>query len=444
MGPITTYPKLGRFLSIFVAVILVALPFHALFTTWIGSNTGHLDLLRIWKELLVVALLPAVVVLAWRTDQTRRWLVTSWVVRLIGLYVLLNLAMGVWAITHHRVNVVALIYALLINLRFIYFFIICVVVASSDSFLKRHYSKILLIPAAIVIVFGLAQQFLLSYDFLRHFGYGVRTIPAYQTVDSNLDYRRIQSTLRGANPLGAYLVLILPAMAMVLPKRRVLRLSGLVAGLITLFYSYSRSAWMGVGLAFAMLAWFYKKNLRYHRGILVAVALVVAIAVGLYALRSNQTTQDTLLHTSNSSTSVVSSNSARLTAIKNATSDVLHQPLGGGTGTAGPASFRNDHPARIAENYYLQIGQEVGILGMLLFIGINALVGRQLWFQRKDSLSKILLASLVGLTFVNLLSHAWTDDTLAYLWWGLAGIACAPVILESRHKQHGKNNQAAT
>jgi hypothetical protein len=34
-----------------------------------------------------------------------------------------------------------------------------------------------------------------------------------------------------------------------------------------------------------------------------------------------------------------------------------------------------------------------------------------------------LLASLIGISFVNLLSHAWADDTLAYLWWGLAGIA---------------------
>jgi hypothetical protein len=29
------------------------------------------------------------------------------------------------------------------------------------------------------------------------------------------------------------------------------------------------------------------------------------------------------------------------------------------------------------------------------------------------------------LTVVNLLSHAWADDTLTYVWWGLAGIAMA-------------------
>lgn len=446
MGPITTYPKLSRLLSLSVASILVLLPFHALFTAWIGSNTGHLDLLRIWKEILLVALLPAVTLLAWRSSRIRHWLLTSWTIRLIGIYVLLNLVMGFWAISHHKVNAVALIYALLINLRFVGFFIICVVITSSDNFLKRHWPKILLIPAAAVILFGLAQQFLLPYDFLRHFGYGAHTIPAYQTVDANLDYRRIQSTLRGANPLGAYLILVLPALTVVLSKRQLLRIGGLITSAVTLFYSYSRSAWIGTGLAFGTLAVWLPKNSLWRRRKVVTIAVigVVIVVAGLYAVRYNQTTQDTLLHTSNNSTSSLSSNEARVTAMKNGASDVLHQPLGNGPGTAGPASFRNDHLARIAENYYLQIGQEIGILGMVIFVSINFLVARSLWLRRSEALCKILLASLIGLTFVNLLSHAWTDDTIAYLWWGLAGIACAPAILESRHKQHGKNNQAAT
>jgi hypothetical protein len=48
-----------------------------------------------------------------------------------------------------------------------------------------------------------------------------------------------------------------------------------------------------------------------------------------------------------------------------------------------------------------------------------------LWYRRSEILARFLLASLAGITFVNLLSHAWADDTLAYLWWGLAGLAIA-------------------
>jgi hypothetical protein len=37
-----------------------------------------------------------------------------------------------------------------------------------------------------------------------------------------------------------------------------------------------------------------------------------------------------------------------------------------------------------------------------------------------------LFASLIGITLVNLLLYAWSDDTLSYIWWGLAGIAMVP------------------
>jgi O-antigen ligase len=110
--------------------------------------------------------------------------------------------------------------------------------------------------------------------------------------------------------------------------------------------------------------------------------------------------------------------------VKNGLSDLRDHRLGTGPGTAGPASYYNTgHRERIAENYFIQIGQEVGIIGMALFLLINIGVGYLLCVRRDDPLALSLFASLIGLTFVNMLSHAWADDTLAYIWWGLAGIA---------------------
>jgi hypothetical protein len=169
---------------------------------------------------------------------------------------------------------------------------------------------------------------------------------------------------------------------------------------------------------------------------ILGLAAMLFVAAGLYIFRSSNSVQDTFFHTSSESTSSVSSNSAHTSALENAAKDILHQPLGGGPGTAGPASLRNNHPARIAENYFLQIGQEAGVLGIVLFIAINILVGVELWKARSQMLPRILLVSLAGLTFINLVSHAWTDDTISYLWWGLAGIAISPVILKIRHKQN--------
>ncbi len=434
--------RLATYLSWSIAIILILVPFHALLTTWAGSNFSHLDVWRVWKEILLLAATPLIIWYVWSSKPARQWLKRSWVARLFGVYVLLHLFLGTWALGQHNVNSTALIYALIINLRFIAFFMLCALISLHSDFLKRYWPKILLAPAFLVVAFGLLQKFVLPYDFLGHFGYSPKTIPAYQTVDANLDYRRIQSTLRGANPLGAYLVLIITTLAAVIHSRRVRPTDRwvvpsqgviLVAALVALFFSYSRSAEIGLLIALAALLWISRPRFLRRWWAVIATGLLIVAAGLILLLRFNQSLQDTLFHTSNASKSAQSSNAQRLQSMKNGLRDVVHQPLGGAPGTAGPASFRNvGHQPRIAENYFLQIGQEVGLLGMGLFMAINFLVGRELWFRRQDNLSKMLLVSLIGLTFVNLVSHAWADDTLAYLWWGLAGVAIATPAVASK------------
>jgi hypothetical protein len=435
----TASVNLVRILSWLIAGILTLLPFHALLSTWIGSSTGHMDLIRIWKEILIVLILPAGLWLGFGFKHTRQWLLRSWIVRLFVFYVILHIALGWWAYSHHQVTASALTYALIINLRFIYFFILCAVVASCSSFLKSHWPKFVLWPAAAVVAFGLAQKMLLPSDFLKHFGYKSTTIPAYQTVDANIDYTRLQSTLRGANPLGAYLIIVIPAAILKLRKHIYVSLSFVTAALIVLFYSYSRSALVGLMLAIVSFGWILRS--RPTKRLVVSGILGVVLISGLYIFfRSSQTVQDVFLHTSKQSVSAASSNEIRNSALRNGVEDILHDPIGEGPGTAGPASFRNQgFAARIAENYYLQIGQEVGIAGIILFIAINIMVARELWRRKQDILAQILLASLIGISFINLISHAWADDTLSLVWWGLAGIALAPAILTEKHKR--KNGQ---
>ncbi len=240
------------------------------------------------------------------------------------------------------------------------------------------------------------------------------------------------STLRGANPLGAYLVLVTTALAEFFIKLKTRRLAFGLFGLMTLlvsFFSYSRGAWIGLVLSLLIVAWTSVKSQRIIRLLGVSLALLLVFGAGLtFVFKNNSTLQNYLFHTQNNSSSPVSSNAAHASAFKSSLEDLLHQPLGRGIGTAGPASVYNNNQTRISEDYYIQIGQEVGWLGLGLFLAINFLAARALWRRRTDILAQILLASFIGLLFVNLVSHAWTDDTLAYLWWGLAGIALAPIL----------------
>lgn len=436
----TTVSRLALWLSWAVAGILVLLPFHAFFTTWAGSNFHHLDLFRVWKEILLLALLPVAGWIIWKSPDLQGWLKRSWIARLFGLYVLLHLVLGVWALHQHEVNASALIYSLIVNLRFVAFFLLCAVISAKSDFLERNWRNVVLWPALIVIIFGLAQHFILSDDWLRHFGYGKTTITAFETVDSNSAYVRIQSTLRGANPLGAYLVLIIPSLIFIARRNWQLLAGSLAASFLVLFYTYSRSAYIGVAAALLTLVLLSGK-VRFKKNWLAIGLLsgLIVLAAVMQLLRHNQTVQNTVLHSSQNSSVSVTSNEARIDHLKDGVRDITHQPLGRGPGTAGPASNRNSgHQSRIAENYFLQIGQEAGIIGMALIIGMMALVGYELYQRRDDELARILLASFVGLTLVNLISHAWTDDTLAYLWWGLAGIALVPAAIArpTKDKHH--------
>jgi len=434
-----TSVKLARVLSWIIAGILVLLPFHAFFTSWAANNFGHLDVFRVWKEIILSLLLPLVLLLAWSRDDTKQFLKNSLIVRLFIGYVLLHIILGAWALSNHSVTKTALLYSLIINLRFIGFFIITYIVASHSHFLRENAAKILVIPAAIVVVVGLLQRLVMPHSFLAYF-YGWGTIPPYQTIDGNNKIQRVQSTLRGANPLGAYLVLALTAFVAPV-KQRYLKFAAVAATLIVLFYSYSRSGWIGALISVWLLAWWMLLKSHHRIWLVVSVVAIALMAGGaFYVLRSKPIAQDTFLHTSSVSKAPMSSNEVRRASLKSGIHDVVHEPLGRGPGTAGPASFRNQpHPARIAESYYLQIGQEVGILGMAIFITINILAAKEIWLKRDKMLARVLLASLAGITFINLISHAWTDDTLSLLWWGLAGIVLAPAIITEKHKR--KNGQ---
>lgn len=433
-----TNHSLYRWLSYVLAAILLLVPFQAFLTVWLSSLIGHYTALRLWDDALIIVGLLLAGWLAWRArlklKQTGWWLLG-----LSGVYVLLHLVIGLVALARHGVSTLALGDGLILNLRLVAVFWAAVVAVSGSHWLKSHWVRLLLIPAALVSLFAVLQITVLPHNFLGHFGYSSQTIVAEETIDNNPNYQRAQSTLRGANPLGAYLVIVVAALAVLglasheRKKQLACGLLGIIA-LGALSVSYSRSALLGAGLALGVIV-FSSAKLKRWRAWLFAGGLVIVLASGLsvLALRHNVSFEDALFHTSQASHSPVSSNAGHTSALRQGLRDVWYHPLGSGPGTAGPASVHNVHPASIAENYYVQIAQEVGIVGLAVFVAINCIIAKLLWQRRREPLALILLASFAGLTLVNLLSHAWTDDTLALVWWTLAGVALSPAILEPIH-----------
>jgi hypothetical protein len=444
MKGIVSGTKLALILSWIIVAILCLLPFHAFLTVWLASLAGHYTALRLWKEFLLIILVAGGLFVLATDTKLRKEFISSLIAQLIIFYSAITIIWGSVAYALNKVTLKALGYGLIVNLRFLIFFLVVWIIAAKSPLLKRIWPKILLIPAALVVVFGLLQRVVLPYDFLKHFGYSASTIYPYETINHNINYPRIMSTLRGANPLGAYLIVILSALTVLnikVKKQRWLKAVFIAGSALVLILSYSRSAWIGALLSLLMIAWICLKN-EQLKIVLLAGALVILLvgAAAAWTLRHNAAFENVVFHTQTNSSIKTTSDQGHAAAFKNGLHDVVHQPLGMGTGTAGPASVYNANKARFAENYYLQIGQEVGVLGLATFIAINILVALKLWNYKDEPLAQLLLASLIGITFVNLLSHAWTDDTLAYIWWGLAGIALTP-ILTDRQKAHGKKHK---
>ncbi len=414
-----------------IAVILFLVPFHAFLTVWGASLIGHYTALRLWKEFLLILCVIGCLYLVATDHKIRSHTLTRRLVWLILLYMLLTGVWGILALNENAVSRKALGYGLIVNLRFLTFFLVTWGVALRLGRLRTNWQKLVLWPALVVVAFGLLQVFVLPKDFLQHFGYGPATILPYETINHNQHYVRFASTLRGANPLGAYLVVPISLLTVLLirPRRNWRQALFLAGSLAVLFFTFSRSAWVGAALSILIVLFLIKLSHKIQRiSAIAAGCLVVAAAAVAITFRHNVSFQNFVLHTQNHSSVPTTSDQQHFSAIKAGLHDLAHHPLGSGPGTAGPASIYNNHPPRIAEDYFIQIGQEIGWLGLFMFLLINAGVGYLLFLRRDDPLALSLFASLIGISFIGLLSHVWTDDTIAYVWWGLAGIAMAPVL----------------
>src|SRR5690606_4839039 len=125
-------------------------------TVWLASLGVNYTAVRLWKEVLLIALSAGVVALIIRDGILRKRLrervVLRRIVYLVGAYVLLHVLAGVVALLRGEVNLPAFGYAFISNLRFLIFFLVTVVAgACFGTWLKRYWRRLLLWPAMAVI-----------------------------------------------------------------------------------------------------------------------------------------------------------------------------------------------------------------------------------------------------------------------------------------------------
>lgn len=408
------------------AAIVALMPVHAFASTWLGTMIGPLLVWKSWKEILLAAIIPVVVAYCALHPGVAREVWGRVVNKLIALYVLLHLALSLFADASSE----AIAAGLMMNLRFLAIFVLVqVIVAAKPGYLERIKAVVprwLLWVGLGLSVLAILQVYVLPRDFLVPFGYDKdATISPYLLVDENPNALRAFATMRGPNTLGAYLLIpIAAALYLAYTKRRdVLTWTGVALGFAAVYLTGSRSAWLGLFATVVMLALLVVP--RHHvvlwaKRLMVPVIIVVALlgwaAVNVPSVRL------AVFHSSPGDSSLTEGSSDKhWEATAQGIVDVVRHPWGSGPGSAGPASFYNDTGTNLSENYYVQIAQEVGLIGLGLFIAINVLVIRSI-VRRSGILAATLVASFAGISLINLLLHGWADDPLSLTWWALAGL----------------------
>jgi hypothetical protein len=419
--------RLERIYLVGLLVIFGGIVLHAPLSVGFGVVFPDFALaIKSWKEILMVLLVPLAIYIVSRRklwDLLRKdtlfWLVVAYAILHILVMAMFWQGFG------------ATLAGLAIDLRYILFFAL---VYSAVLVLPemRKYGLIVTTAGAFIVVGFATIQLFLPPDILRHIGYGTETIMPYLTVDKNLDFIRVNSTLRGPNPLGAYAGIVLGLAAAFAvrhgfaneKKRHLAWALLIVLAVIALWVSYSRSALVGaivtVLLVLATVS-MRKLSLKMWIGI---VTTVLILAGGLFAARETSFVSNVLLHENQAGGSAISSNDDHIKSLEYGVSQAIREPLGTGVGSTGSASLFGDKPV-VVENQYLFTAHEVGLVGLALFGAILVIILKRLWNQKQDWLALGLFASGIGLSLIGLLLPVWADDTVSIIWWGLAGIALA-------------------
>lgn len=402
--------------------LIVYLPLHVFISQSVSLLTGGLDIWKVAKDAVIIigAALSFYLILPYLRNNSDLKRIT-----IVGaLYGLFHLIFVLFADLDLSSALLGSVY----NLRPLMLASIglAVGVTYRDT-IKTATQKIILGISGFVASLGIIQYFLPN-DFLLKLGYSFeRGAREAFLIDDKIGLTRVMSTIRDPNSLGAFLIVtssLTLALGLIAKPKVARKISYLLAiQLGALMLTFSRSAWLGLAVTFVIVIASSERFRRYFslRNIVIGLTVIgVLFIVSLPLIRNSHIAENLIFH-SDETTTEIDSNQKHINYLTDGASKIIRHPIGHGPGTAGIVSIRNARGTVLTENYYLQIGYEIGALGLVLFVYLNYLVYRLLQKSPKKPLKIALLASFWGLVVTNMLLHTWSNEAVAMIWWMIAG-----------------------
>ncbi len=435
-------------------LLLGLLPFHALLVTvgtrvLAGPGQAPLGMLAAWKEAVIVLIvLCAIAEMLARRPALR--------LDRLDLCAAVFLCIGAaWFALRPGSQA---LYGVKYDLAPVVVFAVLRHVAWSEAF-RRRMLLVLLGAGVLTAAYGLLTLFLpieafqmLGYGDLHSLYLASGPLPPFHDIGGTA-LRRMQAGFAGPNQLGLWLLLpwsIAWALLLQSPKRTFAAYAVLFTG-FGIAASFSRAAW--IAAIIVVIAVFAGSAAAPRRrtllGTLAGIAVLIAM---LFAAAPSVVVR-------------IASSADHLRRPIAALQQLAVSPMGMGLGTAGPASNRfsntcvdlpagadvawaTEHPELcvfvagtqvqpadtacacpvLPENWYLQLGLELGVFGMTAFLMLLFMILRALRPARLP-IERAAWASLLGLAAAGMVLHAWEDAAVAYSSWMLLAVCLPPRAL---------------
>ena len=216
-------------------------------------------------------------------------------------------------------------------------------------------------------------------------------------------------------------------------------LGGVVAGIsvaaVTL--TVTRAAVLGASAVIVLAVLMGVSRLAPSRARVMVVVLLAGVLLLPSAGHSNVVGRfESIFNTQDSDTQ------GHVASTRAAASQLLAHPLGRGLGSSTAIGTRfGTSNVLTAENSYLELGNELGLAGMLAFIAVLLMALQRLRQRSREETETASLAGALwlagwGLFFGGMFLQTWTIITVTLMFWPLAGIALSITDDEARPPRH--------